>query len=87
MGLSSVAVSGVVPVAATVPVLWALTHTGTIEGPFLYYSTTAHRQKADTLAVSVLARLFLVLITPIVKSLASSCSVIFIRNSSLGSRV
>ena len=52
-----------------------------------YGTLVTHRQKEDTLAVSVLAKLFFVLIIPIANSLDSSCSVIFIRNSSLGSRV
>lgn len=50
-------------------------------------SDGTHRQKEDTVEVSVFAKLFFVLIIPIENSLSSSCSVIFIRNSSLGSRV
>lgn len=50
-------------------------------------SGVSYLQKADTLTVSVFARLFLVLITPIANSFCSSCSVIFIRNSSLASSV
>lgn len=44
-------------------------------------------QKEDTLAFSVFVRLFFVLMIPIPKSFSSSCSVIFIRNSSLASSV
>lgn len=53
----------------------------------IYHKASTDRQKEDTLAVSVLARLFFVLIIPIENSFPRSCSVIFIRNSSLASSV
>lgn len=47
----------------------------------------AHLQKADTVTASDLARLVVVFVTPTENSFARNCSVIFIRNSSLGSSV